>query len=1202
MNYVKMFSTVLNNYDAKDKRSHGILKFFAEDLTDIEKTEFVLSIFDKGSWILATEISKMSESVNLLNNTKNKFQTIFNEWVRKRIEHSLIIPQNISNPTIPYTYIIEYKEALIAIKNLNFTDELLLICEKFLFECNPNYAKKFIENSFNLVIEAYSIDEIEFFFRYFLKLYRINNSTNFELFLNSFVKKLAYSSKIFDLSPSFINDLITISTLLKEKENTISYSNLISILLIELIKTKELDLSRSFYDSLIENTIHKLNKGEYENLELFTFLKKFKYEFKNIDFNLEIEFFFEKIKTNIYLSNNSNTTQKNNIIHHYLNSANQYFELFLFCLEYCSKEIIEEHIINFIKLIDELKTSFSTVLWFEDYLNHRKINGKITSVIKGGFKVKLDDDHFKNEVKNKQLESLYSDEFILKYGFGFLNINSLKDFPKAIKIYNSLQRNLNSHKTEISIDSLEIEEHDSFIISNVNYSRSNKGNVITLIPENNKLRRIISKYKLKSFFSSLDLFLIEKAYEYLHLESPFQNRKQLLEKLIDYKLNDDYKIFLSEEIFWNILEKLRPNIFEATYLKHKNDENLFNEILKAYESGIVVNGLVNHLTKGGMSIEVLGHEAFLPGSQIDIKPILNYEFYIGKTMELRIVKVLPQSKNIVVSRKVLIEEDVENQKKEIIRKLSKGLIFEGTVKNIASYGVFIDLGGVDGLIHINDLSWKRINHPSEVVKLEQVLNVVVIDFDVDKTRIQLGLKQLEPNPWDVLSDDLNVGDIVKGKIVEFEGFGLFIELANGIEGLVHISELSWELLPVEKKERNIYAQKLFAIGDNVEAIIMSFDRDERKISLSFKQLTQDPWTEIAEKYPIGSKHSGIVRNLTNFGVFLLLEEQIEGMIYISDLSWSKKFKHPSEFVNIGDKLDVVISEINVDERKLSLGHKQTTFNPWDQYEDLFTIGTIHSGKIIEIVNNGAKIEFDNDIIAFIHIKDIQDVKGKKLEKGESASFKVIEFNKLQKKIIVLLSNKRHSDIKANKIGQSMNSQLLYNKSSKNTNESIKVGSIVRGKVFEIADYGAYIEVIAGVESLVRVSEMSWNSTLCQAEDFMSVGDLIEAIVIGIDKFNHIIQLSTKQLVKDPWLDINDKLPIGSKHIGKVIRFVNFGVYIRLENNNIGYIANSNLSWYKKFKHPSEFVNIGDNLNVIILQMNSEERKINLGHKQTTIKS
>ncbi|MDO6802093.1 30S ribosomal protein S1 [Wenyingzhuangia sp. 1_MG-2023] len=429
-------------------------------------------------------------------------------------------------------------------------------------------------------------------------------------------------------------------------------------------------------------------------------------------------------------------------------------------------------------------------------------------------------------------------------------------------------------------------------------------------------------------------------------------------------------------------------------LSHKKARVIkaWDRVIAAQESGEVVNGYVKCRTRGGMIVDVFGIEAFLPGSQIDVKPIRDYDQYVDKTMEFKVVKINHEFKNVVVSHKALIEADIEVQKKEIISGLEKGQVLEGVVKNVTSYGVFVDLGGVDGLIHITDLSWSRINHPSEVVELDQKLNVVILDFDDKKTRIQLGLKQLSQHPWDALDTNLNVGDKVKGKVVVLADYGAFIEVAEGVEGLIHVSEMSWST-------HLRSAQDFVKIGDVVDAQVLTLDREERKMSLGIKQLHPDPWADITAKYPIGSTHNGIVRNYTNFGVFVELEEGIDGLVYISDLSWTKKIKHPSDFVAVGDKLDVQVLELDVENRKLNLGHKQTQSNPWDGHEATYALNTDHEGTVKEKTDKGAVVEFQEGVEAFVPTRLLEKEDGSKINKGDTAIFKVIEFSKEFRRIV-----------------------------------------------------------------------------------------------------------------------------------------------------------------------------------------------------------
>lgn len=460
--------------------------------------------------------------------------------------------------------------------------------------------------------------------------------------------------------------------------------------------------------------------------------------------------------------------------------------------------------------------------------------------------------------------------------------------------------------------------------------------------------------------------------------------------LNEFRYNPDLKV--GDEV--DVMVETHEDKTGQLVLSHRKARMLksWERVNNAHDNGEVVTGFVKCRTKGGMIVDVFGIEAFLPGSQIDVKPIRDYDQYVGKNMEFKVVKINHEFKNVVVSHKALIEADIEVQKKEIIGQLEKGQVLEGVVKNITSYGVFIDLGGVDGLIHITDLSWSRINHPNEILDLDQKINVVILDFDDNKSRIQLGLKQLQQHPWEALSADLKPGDKVKGKVVVIADYGAFVEVNEGVEGLIHVSEMSWST-------HLRSAQDFVKVGDEVNAVILTLDREERKMSLGMKQLTPDPWTDITAKYPVGSKHKGIVRNFTNFGVFVELEEGIDGLVYISDLSWTKKVKHPSDILAIGDEIEVVVLELDVEGRKLSLGHKQTTENPWDKYEKVFAIGTKHTATISEIVDKGATVEFNEDIVAFVPSRHLEKEDGKKLKKGDETEFVIIEFNKEFKRVV-----------------------------------------------------------------------------------------------------------------------------------------------------------------------------------------------------------
>ena len=473
----------------------------------------------------------------------------------------------------------------------------------------------------------------------------------------------------------------------------------------------------------------------------------------------------------------------------------------------------------------------------------------------------------------------------------------------------------------------------------------------------------------------------------------------------EFRYNPDIKVGDKVEVFIENQEDRKGQLI----LSHKKARasRSWERVNAALENNEIIKGYIKCRTKGGMIVDVFGIEAFLPGSQIDVKPIRDYDIFVGKTMEFRVVKINEEFRNVVVSHKALIEAELEQQKREIISKLEKGQVLEGTVKNITSYGVFIDLGGVDGLIHITDLSWGRVNHPSEVVALDQKLNVVILDFDNDKKRIALGLKQLHPHPWDALDPNLKVGDKVKGKVVVMADYGAFLEVAPGVEGLIHVSEMSWS-------QHLRTANDFMKVGDEIEAVILTLDREDRKMSLGIKQLKKDPWEDIEVRYPIGSRHTAKVRNFTNFGVFVEIEEGVDGLIHISDLSWTKKIKHPSEFTQIGADIEVEVLAIDKENRRLSLGHKQLEENPWEVFENIFTVGSIHEGTIVEMLDKGAIIALPYGVEGFATPKHLVKQDGTQAQVDEKLNFKVIEFNKDGKRIFLSHSRIFEDEARAEK--------------------------------------------------------------------------------------------------------------------------------------------------------------------------------------------
>ena len=517
----------------------------------------------------------------------------------------------------------------------------------------------------------------------------------------------------------------------------------------------------------------------------------------------------------------------------------------------------------------------------------------------------------------------------------------------------------------------------------------------------------------------------------------------------EFRYNPEIKVGDVVEVFIENQEDKKGQLI----LSHKKARasRSWDRVNEALENNEIIKGYIKCRTKGGMIVDVFGIEAFLPGSQIDVKPIRDYDIFVGKTMEFKVVKINQEFKNVVVSHKALIEAELEQQKRDIISKLEKGQVLEGTVKNITSYGVFIDLGGVDGLIHITDLSWGRVNHPEEVVTLDEKINVVILDFDDEKKRIALGLKQLQPHPWDALNADLKVGDKVQGKVVVMTDYGAFIEIAPGVEGLIHVSEMSWS-------QHLRSAQDFMKVGDEIEAVVLTLDREERKMSLGIKQLKNDPWENIEGKYPVGSQHTAKVRNFTNFGVFVEIEEGVDGLIHISDLSWTKKIKHPSEFTQIGSDIQVQVLEIDKENRRLSLGHKQLEENPWDVFETVFTLGSIHEGTIVELLDKGAVIALPYGVEGFATPKHLVKEDGSNAVVEEKLNFKVIEFNKESKRII--LSHSRIFEDEA-KAAEKAEAKKATKRAPKKAAEEVAAPAIEKTTLGDLEELAALKEKLAG---------------------------------------------------------------------------------------------------------------------------------------------
>lgn len=910
-----MFEAALDIHDPTDKRSHSILRFFSEDLTEDEKIEFVRLIFKRGSWTLSTEISRTSQSIKLSEETKNIFKQILEKWVLERIEHSKNrLSAETKNPYLPKKYSYEFREAIIAAKDLDFHPDLMLIIEKFLNECYRAYLDKFIDRVFWLVIDDFSTRELEIFFLYFSDLFINNSSDNIGNFLYLFLRSLAYSPKIFFLSDSFLENLNQLSLKIKSLGKDNDHSLLISVLLIELITFKELNLSKAEYANLILPTINKLERGNLDNLELLSFLHNFNYKFESYNFKEEIDSLLNSIEANILKVEGAEEITKKAILHHFVKSSNEYFELLVFQLEFIKENdrIIEFK--RFIKLIDRLRSSFMKVMWFKEYDNFVPIEGKIVKALPDGFGVELNSCYI-NEFLNRQtFKDLRKKEFIRDNLFGFANKRAFKKSSDLNEYYSFLKQNpLKKSYKNRSLDS--VSRINLFHISAVNYSSSNKGSVINLMPFSDSIYNLLNSFKIKSFFSCTDIFLANEACNLLNVVSPFVARKYspVFVRLLPSTLKPQAKLDLHKDKFWEIIKEYRPNLYNETYIKVKQNEKRFEELIEIYNSGKIIQGTIKSRTKGGFYVDIQGQQAFLPGSQIEYYIIPDYDSYIDKTMDFKIVKIYHEYKSAVVSHRIIYEEERVKQKTNLLSKLKKGLVLTGIVKNITSYGVFMDLGGVDGLIYISNLSWLRVEHPSEIVEIDQQIDVKVIDFDLESSKIDLGLKQLQPHPWDGIDSKIFKEQVIKGKISKLVPTGAVIEVLPGVEGLAHISQISDDLYSCLNVGQEIL----------VKVIFIDFPRKKIRFSLDFiNQVhpSKSKYLEFDEKVRVGDIFDGVVLK-RNKGTGLI---KIEGIDTIAVICPSRHMKKKDgKLAEPNDKMKFKLLEIDKGKSRLIVSHSAT---------------------------------------------------------------------------------------------------------------------------------------------------------------------------------------------------------------------------------------------------------------------------------------
>ena len=933
-----MYSAILDKYNPTDVRSHSLLRFYSESLNDEECLKFIEEIFNYKGILLATEISRAYSNDEIYDLTITKYNQFQQKWIEERIIYSNRPIKNTnrvnktnefnsssSYPRQPIHLKREFGQLLVSFKNLKFPQESMACLEMFFSKCSAPYLYDFYLYSSKLLVRDFEVNDIETYLSFLLDVYFRSELPNLIEYIFLVLSELALTHKIYLASDDLKCKLKALSNLLNiyifdssEKHHNLKYLYCNVILLIELIKNGKLDLTSNEFHNQINISLRTIQPGDPEKINYLNFLRHYNYSFRDNYFEAEINMLLNRLDGLRKSASSDDISSKEKHLSFLLRYSTLYFEYFILYQEFCPPNKIKEYFIRFVNIIDQMKNYFDPIVGFNEFNNVKVIRGKLISVIDRGFQVKVEsslhNDLTKTENKN------HTTKIVPGNNLGFLHVRSLKGYPKLKTYYynakNSVKEKFNK---SFIVDESELPAElklNEFFIFGLKLHPYNKGAKMVLYPYKDFIHKKAQKFNLNGFFSVIDLYLIHAAHNHLSILNPLSIHYDTFRLVAPIDSFNKYKLNLSKDSFWEMLKKIRPHLYEIIYLKHEEAIVGFEKANEAYKSNLTVKGTIQHMTKGGMVVDVFGLEAFLPGSQIDVNPIIDYNVYIGKTMEFKIIKINNEFKNIVVSHKTIVKDEID---RDSLAKLEEGQVIEGIVKNITSYGVFIDIGSIDGLIHITDLSWGRFNSANEIVRPDEKIKVVILGIDKEKRRLALGLKQLTSNPWDVIVGSLKVGDKVKGKVVDIHDYGAFIEISPGVEGLVHASEISWRQ-PV----RN--AQEFVKFGQEVEAVVLALDREGRKMSLGMKQLTSDPWNLSLEKYAKGTRHIGTVRNFTNFGVFVELEDGVDGLVHKSELSWKKKIEHPSKFCSVGDKMEVVVLEIDRKNRKISLDYKQLVGN------------------------------------------------------------------------------------------------------------------------------------------------------------------------------------------------------------------------------------------------------------------------------------
>lgn len=902
-----MTSSILSLYNPKIRASHRILEYYAESLNVSVLKNFIKDVFQSGEWGLATKIGGKHSSVDVRLFTRDLFVFNLQSWVDKRIEftesHSTrhyVVPKNIRY---------EFENILFSLKHLSFEKELLDCVAKFIENCDVNYFPKLLEKNSLIVVEEWEVLDIEMLILFLNQNYLINNNLNYSSFLFHFLNNLAFSHKIFLLTKEFINSLVDVSIKITSNLPVTDDRLLSIILLVDLCQNKKLDLKKSNYKILITQAINDFSGRDTKKIEFYKFLRRFKFDFDNFNPHKRIQELFNSFEILIESCKASNLIDLERKLHYIISTSYDYFELFLFYQEISNSDAYS-YFDKFLLLVDELRSLFSNVLFFNEYSNLSLLNADIVDFNRDGFEAFFNDEFLINLIDERA--NLYDGDNLKKYQRGFFRywdipgINLNRNLKNEIhKLRGLFSANTGRHDMLKNVKDITSDYLKQYYIVNLNYSTGNKGNIARLIPAPEGSKELIQKFDLKGFFHFIEVFLVKLASQKLCIRSPFLSfeKGNLDFLLVDFRDLSSYKIDISDNNFWKLLETRRPKIYSEIYLKEKKQTEALVNVVTLFKNGGKANGLVLARKTGGLVVDFLGLEAFLPGSQVGI-PISDFDTLVGQTLEVGVVKVDEQNKNIVLSR--FSDDNVEkaNTRRETLSKIIRGNIIDGVVKNITGFGAFIDLGQVDGLLHISDLSWGRVQSITDFVEINEKIKVVVLDFDNEKTKIHLGLKQLTIHPWDNQVSKLNEGDLVKGKVVKITDYGAFLEVFPGVDGLLHISEMNWSVIP--HKVEN-YVRK----GDDVDVVVLRINSESRTLVLSLRQKSRNPWEFGSNNYRVGNIFRGQIVKVLNIGIIVQIEGGIMGLAYRKMSGSQKHFYNQQEYVNVR------IEDIDFETRKVS---------------------------------------------------------------------------------------------------------------------------------------------------------------------------------------------------------------------------------------------------------------------------------------------